>query len=142
VVMHTPSHRIADQVADRLELLIPQKFPLVVMARIRPHYSKNTGDDAVIRRLTPVMRPEGSVSPHFACSPWFLIETVDSEDGRVIKRDFVENQYAEQERKKGLLVGNWLLSLKPDEVIIPNDREGAAAALLREAGVEILSKTA
>jgi cation diffusion facilitator family transporter len=139
VVMHTPSHRVADQVADRLEVLIPQKFPLVVMARIRPHYSNDSGDDAIIRRLTPVTRPEGSISPHFVRSPWFLIETIDSREGWVIKRDFVENQYAKQEKRKGLLVGNWLLSLKPDEVIMPNDREGTAAVLLREAGVEIHS---
>ena len=135
VIMHTPSHRIADHVADRLEELIPQKFPLVVMARIRPHYSADT----VIKRLTPVTRPEGGPSLHFVRSPWFLIETIDTSKQKVLKRDFVENQYADAERKKGLLVGNWLLSLKPDEVIVPDGHNGTAVVLLREAGVEIRS---
>ncbi|MEA2114641.1 MAG: cation diffusion facilitator family transporter [Thermodesulfobacteriota bacterium] len=135
VVMHTPSHRIADHVADRLEELIPQKFPLVVMARIRPHYSADT----VVRRLTPVTRPEGEPSPHFVRSPWFLIETIDTAKPKVLKREFVENQHADAERKKGLLVGNWLLSLKPDEVIVPDGHNGTAVVLLREAGVEIRS---
>ncbi len=133
VVMHTPSHRIADHVADRLEALIPQKFPLVVMARVRPHYSSDT----IIRRLTPVTKPEGDPSPHFVRSPWFLIETVDTVQGKVIKREFVENLYADREKKKGLLVGNWLLSLKPDEVIVSDGHNGTASVLLREAGVEI-----
>ena len=133
VVMHTPSHRIADHVADRLEALIPQKFPLVVMARIRPHYSS----DSIIRRLTPVTKPEGEPSPHFVRAPWFLIETIDTNQGKVLKREFVENKYADRERKKGLLVGNWLLSLKPDEIIVQDGHNGTAIVLLREAGVEI-----
>jgi cation diffusion facilitator family transporter len=133
VVMHTPSHKIADHVADRLEDLIPRKFPLVVMARIRPHYSADT----VIRRLTPMSQPEGEPFPHFVRAPWFLIEAVDTRLGKVIKREFVENLYADSEKKKGLLVGNWLLSLKPDEVIVPDGHEGTAVVLLREAGVEI-----
>ena len=136
VVLHTPSHRVADHVADRLEALIPQKFPLVVMARVRPHYSS----DAIIRRLTPVTRPEGEPSTHFVKAPWFLIETIDtSKDNTIIKREFVENRYVAREKKKGLLVGNWLLSLKPDEVIVPDGHNGTAIVLLREAGVEIKS---
>ena len=137
VIMHTPSHRIADHVADRLEALIPQKFPLVVMARIRPHYSSDT----IIRRLTPVTKPEGDPSPHFVRSPWFLIETIDTEQGKVIKREFAENLYADREKKKGLLVGNWLLSLKPDEVIVSAEHNGTASVLLREAGVEVKPTT-
>lgn len=135
VVMHTPSHRIADHVADRLEELISKKFPLVVMARVRPHYSS----DKIIRRLTPVTRPEGEPSAHFVKAPWFLIETMDTEAGKVLKREFVENPHLRVERKKGLLVGNWLLSLKPDEVVITDAHKGTATVLLREAGVEIRS---
>jgi cation diffusion facilitator family transporter len=138
VVMHTPSHRIADHVADRLEALIQQKFPLVVMARIRPHYSS----DSIIRRLTPVTRPEGEPSFHFVRSPWFLVETIDTKQGKVLKREFVENLYSDREKKKGLLVGNWLLSLKPDEVIVPDGHNGTAVVLLREAGVKIRSAAA
>jgi cation diffusion facilitator family transporter len=134
VVMHTPSHKIADHVADRLEALIPQKFPLVVMARIRPHYSS----DSIIRRLTPVTRPEGEVSSDFARAPWFLLETVDTRhENKVLKREFIENPYWTVEKKRGLLVGNWLLSLKPDEVLVPGNHEGTAVVLLRESGVDI-----
>jgi len=43
----------------------------------------------------------------------------------------------EEEKKKGLLVGKWLLSLKPDEVILPADHQGTATVILREAGVDI-----
>ncbi len=137
VIMHTPSHRIADEVADRLEEVIPQKFPLVVMARIRPHYSTET----VIRRITPVTKPDGSPSSHFVRSPWFLIETIDMVKKEVINREFVENLHGNAEKKKGLLVGNWLLSLKPDEVVVPGMHNGTAVILLRESGVKIRATT-
>ena len=133
VVMHTPSHKIADYVADRLEELIPQKFPLVVMARIRPHYSS----DLIVRRITPVVSPEGEKSAHFVMAPWFLIETFDTQEQQVMKREYVENPFLKEEKKKGLLVGNWLLNLKPDEVVVPDDHQGTAMVLLREAGVDI-----
>ncbi len=133
VVMHTPSHKIADHVADRLEELIPQKFPLVVMARIRPHFAP----DYIIRRITPVVRPEGEASMHFVKSPWFLVEIVDTQKQQVIKRQFIQNPYSGEEKKKGLLVGNWLLSLKPDEVVVPDNNQGTAMVLLKEAGVDL-----
>lgn len=133
VIMHTPSHKIADHVADRLEELIPQKFPLVVMARIRPHFAS----DPIICRITPVIRPEGEPSNHFVKSPWFLVETVDTVRQQVVKREYLENPYVDEEKKKGLLVGNWLLSLKPDEVVVPGNHQGTATALLREAGIDI-----
>lgn len=133
VIMHTPSHKIADHVADRLEELIPQKFPLVVMARIRPHFAS----DHIIRRIIPVERPDGEVSKHFVQSPWFLVEIVDTEQHKVVKRQFVENPYVEDQRQQGLSVGNWLLSFKPDEVIIPDYHKNTAVSLLKEAGVEL-----
>ncbi len=135
VIMHTPSHKIADHVADRLEELIPRKFPLVVMARIRPHFAADT----LIRRITPVEKPEGPPSPHFARAPWFLVETIDTARKQTTKRQYLENPYLQSEKKRGLQVGQWLLSLKPDEVIVPTDHHGTATTLLRQAGVEIKS---
>ncbi|MCK5437509.1 MAG: cation transporter [Desulfobulbaceae bacterium] len=41
-ILHTPSHKVADDVADMLEEQIPRDFPLVVMARIRPHFEKRS----------------------------------------------------------------------------------------------------
>lgn len=134
VVLKTRSHQVADQVADHLEVEIPEQFPRVVMARIRPHY----GREDIIRRLTPMTRPEGEVEEHLARAPWFLLELVDETAGnKVVSREYVENPHWREERKKGFLTGRWLLSLKPDQVFAPGPHEGTAEALLREAGVEI-----
>lgn len=135
VILRTPSHQVADQVADHLEEEIPKNFPRVVMARIRPHY----GHADVLRRLTPVNKPdgEGEIFSHLGGAPWFLLERVEVASNKVLGREYLENPHQHADRKKGVLVGRWLLSLKPDKVIVPDAKESAAAALLREAGVEI-----
>ena len=133
VVMHTPSHKIADLVADRLEEELLVEFPGLVLARIRPHYAPGK----YMRRVTPVLGPDGEISLHLGKAPWFLVETMKTETKEVIKRKFVENRYKDAERKKGLLVGRWLLKLKPDE-LVAEDTESVALVLLKEAGVEIV----
>ncbi len=133
IYMSTPSHRVADQVADRLEEEIPEQFPRVVMARIRPHFGKAD----IIRRLTPVTGPEGAPADHVGKAPWFLLEEIDVEKDVVLERKFIENPHINTPRQKGFMMGKWLLSFKPDEIIVPDGKEGAAIALLKTAGVEI-----
>jgi cation diffusion facilitator family transporter len=134
VELRTPSHKIADLVADRLEEELLIEFPGLVLARIRPHYSPGE----FIRRVIPVQSPDGELSvQHLASAPWFLVETMNSESKEVKKRQFIENRYKDAKKKKGLLVGRWLLKLKPDEVVA-EESESVALVLLKEAGVEIV----
>lgn len=135
VIMHTPSHQIADQVADRLEEEIPEKFPRVVMARIRPHFG--LGD--IIRRMSPIDKPGGDMALHIARAPWFCLETINKKNGKVL-REYLENPHWQAEKKKGFLVGKWLLAHKIDQLLLPEGTTstGTAVALLREAGVEIV----
>lgn len=134
VELRTPSHKIADLVADRLEEELLVEFPGLVLARVRPHYAQGE----FTRRVIPVKSPEGGLNAqHMASTPWFLVETRTTETGEVKKRQFVENRYKDAQKKKGLLVGRWLLKLKPDEVVA-EDGESVALILLKEAGVDIV----
>ena len=134
VILHTPSHKVADQVADRLEVDIPKQFPRVVMVRIRPHYA----DSDVVKRVVPVTAPDGDLAGHMGAAPWFLVETVDRKAMKVAQ-EYVENPYVGAKRKKGFLVGRWLLTFKPDQLCMAEGdaEEGTAVALLQEAGVDI-----
>ena len=133
VILRTQSHEIADRVSERLEQDILKQYPRVVMARIRSHY----GHSPVLRSITPVKSPEGEMAEHIARAQWFLKQTTDRKTGKILKREFIENPYLHEERKRGYLVGKWLLSLKPDQITVSDIREGTAIALLREAGIEI-----
>jgi cation diffusion facilitator family transporter len=137
VIMHTPSHQVADQVADRLEEEIPEKFPRVVMARIRPHFGR--GD--IVRQMTPIDKPGGDMASHIARAPWFCLETINEKNGKVL-REYLENPHWQEERKKGFLVGKWLLAHKIDRLVLPHGTKstGTAVALLNEAGIEIMYK--
>lgn len=96
VVMHSPSHKVADLVADRLEEELLHKFPGLILARIRPHYAPGK----FIRRVTPVKGLEGQLSLHLATAPWFLVETMVTETREVKRRQFVENRYKGCEKEK------------------------------------------
>ncbi len=62
VELHTPSHKIADLVADRLEEELLVEFPGLVLARIRPHYAPGK----FMKRIMPVKDPTGEFSNQFA----------------------------------------------------------------------------
>ncbi|MBW1678663.1 MAG: cation diffusion facilitator family transporter [Deltaproteobacteria bacterium] len=139
VVLRTHSHELAHRIAHSLEHEICRQFPRVVMARIKTH----SRQPEHIRRLTPVKEPGGVIADHFAKAPWFLMETIERVSNKIIREENLQNPYWQAETRRGFLVGKWLLELKPDQVVLPRDKEGTAAALLKEAGVEIkLAKNA
>ncbi len=134
VVIRSHSQELADKIAHLLENEIHQHFPRVVMVSVKPHSRKSTH----FRRLTPVKKPGGPIEPHLARAPWFLVETVDRKSHETIGQEYVQNPHWQEETKKGLLVGRWLLDLKPDQVVVAEIKEGTAAVLLKEAGVELI----
>ena len=134
VVLRSDSAELAHRVSHWLEQEVTRRFPRVVMARVKTH----TRLSAMFRRLTPVMEPGGAIAAHIAKSPWFLLETVDRNTRKVKSQEYMENPHLQEETKKGLLVGQWLLGFKPDQIVVPQMKEGTAVALLKEAGVEII----
>ena len=134
IVLRTPSHEVADRISDNLEEEITSNFPRVVMARVRPHFRK----DSVITRVIPVESRDGTPARHMAKAPWFMIENFDTEKNQVMERKFVKNPHLDAERKRGFLVGKWLLeTVHPDEIIFQERHGGTAEELLKEAGVKL-----
>ena len=134
VVIRSNSQELTDKIAHLMENEIHQQFPRVVMVSVKPHSRQSTH----LRRLTPVKEPGGPIEPHLARSLWFLLETVDRKSHEITSQEYVQNPHWQEETKKGLLVGHWLLGLKPDQVVVAEIKEGTAAVLLREAGVELI----
>ncbi len=134
IILRTPSHEVADRVSDNLEEDITRNFPRVVMARVRPHFRQAS----VITRVRPVESRDGTPSSHMAMAPWFMTENFDREKNRVIDRKFLKNPYLDAERKRGFLVGKWLLErVHPDEIILQERHGRTAEELLKEAGVRL-----
>jgi len=136
VVLRTGSHEAADMIADRLEEELFQEFPRIVRVHIRTHH----GHSKTVRRITPAGGPEGETLERLGDAPYFRIDTVDRETGQVTHSRVVESPHANAERKRGFLVGRWLLSFKPDEVYVGKIKESTAVLLLEEAGVKVLEE--
>ena len=134
VVIRSSSHNLAHRLAHLLESEIQENYPRVVMARIKTH----SREPAEISRLTPVSEPEGVITPHLGEAPWILYEVVDRHSGEVSSRQYLRNPHRNASRKKGYLVGKWMLGLKPDQVVVTEERESTATALLKEAGVRVI----
>ncbi|HIP82631.1 MAG TPA: hypothetical protein EYH19_03495 [Desulfocapsa sulfexigens] len=91
-----------------------------------------------LRKCETCKSPEGKLNvQHLASAQWFLVETINTESKEMKKRQFVENRYKDAKKRKGMLVGRWLLKLKPDEVVA-EDSESVALLLLKEAGGEFV----
>ncbi len=137
ILLRTPSHRVADRIADNLEKDIIKNFPRVVMARVRPHFKEGS----IINRVTPVESPESDAPyPHMARAPWFRVETVDMGTGMVTDMKILKNPHIDAKRKRGFLVGKWLLhTAEPDVIVLKQSHGGTAEELLKEAGVRIIS---
>jgi cation diffusion facilitator family transporter len=133
VVVRTGSHELAEKAAKKLEEDVKEKFPHLIMARIKT----KAHSSEFLRRLTPEEKPDVMGHPHLAKAPWFLLEVIQRKDGQVIQRQHLENPHANAESKRGFLVGRWLLEQNPDEVVVLEKKEGTALALLEEAGVEL-----
>lgn len=136
MVPRTSSLEKAELLGRNLERKLLRDFPQVVSARVR---SRSLPKDH-IRRLTPVKEPGGELEPHLARAHWFRIQELDRGSGELLHEEHVANPHAEAESKRGLLVGRWLLDMKPDQVWVAQRKEGTAAALLEEAGVELLER--
>ena len=134
VELRTTSHETADRITDHIEKAVINRFPRVVMARVRPHFHPPD----FIKRISPVSSKEGGLSTHMAGAPWFMIETVDRKSGDITGVEFKKNPFMNLETKKGLHLGMWLLDMDPDQIVLVHDHPSTAVALLREAGVDII----
>jgi predicted Fe-Mo cluster-binding NifX family protein len=57
------------------------------------------------------------LSEHFGEAPYFLLLTLKSTDGGVLKESWLNNPFRSVEKGKGIQVSEWLVSLGIDEVI-------------------------
>ena len=136
MVPRTSNLEKAELLSRNLERNLLRRFPQVVSVRVRAR----SLPPEQIRRFTPVKEPGGEIEPHLARAPWFRMQELDRASGKLLREEHLPNPHASAESKRGLLVGRWLLEMKPDQVLVAHLKEGTAAALLQEAGVELIEQ--
>ncbi len=136
VVLKAKSHDMAHRISHSLEDKIREEFPRVVMARIKTHSVMSSE----IRRLVPLDAYRGSPVGYLPRAPWFLIEILDRKTRAVSRSRYIQNPYHDIKKRRGFLVGTWLLEFRPNEIVVHDETWNPAISLLKEAGVELVKE--
>lgn len=105
----------AHQVASHLESQIKSQISHV--DRVLIHYAP-LARDRIIHAL-PLTEDQQSLSEHLGEAPYFLLLTTRTRDGSLLEEQVLANPFRHQESGRGIKVGEWLVGLGVDEVIVP-----------------------
>jgi cation diffusion facilitator family transporter len=143
----------AHAVSERIEKAIRSQVPHV--ERVLLHYEPRARTH--LRYAVPLADTAGTISEHFGEAPYFGLVTVRVAEShgpgsgsspasfrtpQVERQEILANQYAGVEKAKGIHVGEWLVGLKVDVVLLREDVQGKGPAyVFADAGVEtVLTK--
>jgi cation diffusion facilitator family transporter len=133
----------AHAVSNRLGKAIRDQVPHV--ERVRIHYEPQVRTH--LRYAVPLADAGGTVSEHFGESPYFGLVTVRVADGQrsedsspqVERQEVLMNPHKDVEKAKGIRVGEWLVDLNTDVVLLRQEERvhgRGSAYVLADAGVE------
>jgi cation diffusion facilitator family transporter len=132
---HAVSHRLGKAIRDQ----VPH------VERVRIHYEPQVRTH--LRYAVPLADAGGAVSEHFGEAPYFGLVTVRVADGnrpgsgtpQVERQEVLMNPHKNVEKAKGIRVGEWLVDLNTDVVLLRQEErvQGRGSAyVLADAGVE------
>ena len=127
----------AHAVSRRIEDAIRRQVPHV--ERVLIHYEPQIRTHR--RYAVPLSDPEGTISLHFGEAPYFGLMTVRTADGQIEHREVLANPHLEEEKAKGIRVGEWLVAKKTDVVLLRDVRRVQGRGpeyVFADAGVETL----
>ena len=133
----------AHAVSNRLGRAIRDQVPHV--ERVRIHYEPRVRTH--LRYAVPLADAGGTVSEHFGESPYFGLVTVRVADGQrsegsspqVERQEVLMNPHKDVEKAKGILVGEWLVDLNTDVLLLRQEERvhgRGSAYVMADAGVE------
>ncbi|MGD8491720.1 MAG: cation diffusion facilitator family transporter, partial [Anaerolineae bacterium] len=104
----------AHAVSKRIENAIRSQVPHV--ERVLIHYEPQVRTH--VRYAAPLSDPQGTISLHFGEAPYFGLVTVRTADEQIAHQEVLANPYLQEEKAKGIRVGEWLVGLKTDVVLL------------------------
>jgi predicted Fe-Mo cluster-binding NifX family protein len=134
VVLRTDELEKAHRISQQIESDIRRQIPHV--ERVAIHYEPQTREYS--RIAVPLADETGKISTHFGDSPYFAVILFRLADHRVEKKDIVPNPHAQAEKAKGILVAEWLVEQKVDQMVLKSEvKHKGPGYVLSDAGVEI-----
>jgi cation diffusion facilitator family transporter len=134
VVLRTDDLEKAHRISHEIESDIRGQIPHV--ERVSIHYEPQTKEYS--RIAVPLADDRETLSAHFGESPYFAVVLVRLAGNQVEKKEIVANPHLQAEKAKGILVSEWLVNQKVDQVILKSEvKHKGPGYVLSDAGVEI-----
>lgn len=87
----------------------------------------------------PVMEDRETLSEHFGEAPCFYVATLRDEDGTLLSEAYHHNPFAEEEKGKGIKVGEWLVEKGVDMIYSPKGFKGKGPGyVFSDAGIDVV----
>lgn len=122
----------AHYVSKKVEAAIKKDIENV--DRILIHYEPEEKDTTTY--AVPLQEDKGAISPHFGGAPFFALITIRGEE--ILEEAVASNPHFREEKRKGIMTGEWLVKRGVDVVLTKESLEGKGGAYaLADAGVEM-----
>ncbi|MHA1267096.1 MAG: cation diffusion facilitator family transporter [Candidatus Helarchaeota archaeon] len=124
----------AHELTEKLEAEIQKEFPTIskINIHIEPEKKEYT------RIAIPLQENEGlqsKISPHFGSAKYFFL--YDYKEGKSYNFNFLSNPFLYEEKRKGILVADWLASKEIDKIIIKEPLKGGGKLAIEKHLIEM-----
>ncbi|HII98800.1 MAG TPA: cation diffusion facilitator family transporter [Methanoregula sp.] len=139
IVIRSSGFNRAHQISERIEREIKRAVPNVdhtVLHYEPPHTTK-------VRYLVALADQEGSISEHFGEAPFFGVVDLNTGSNAVERTEVISNPHQQVVKGKGIMVANFLATLKPDIIVTREDLAGKGPGyVFADAGIETVQTDA
>ncbi|NPA49543.1 MAG: cation diffusion facilitator family transporter [Thermodesulfobacteria bacterium] len=132
IVLDVASLDEAHEIVTMIEEEIYDHFPDI--DRVVIHFEPPQVEEYV---LAVPIDEDGDLCPHFGCAPAFLLLRIDCRGprGRVKEERILPNPYAQEDRRRGIRVAEWLQRQGVQAVLIPKEEVRERGFLYALAGL-------
>ena len=126
---------LKNAMSDKIQAEFPQIFRIIIISQTLPK--------EVIKIALPLANNEGLnsiISEHFGETPFFAILEMQ-EENKILElknHNILPNKFADEEKRKGILISEWLLLEKIDKLYLKNELKKGPYLLLEKGFVQMI----
>ena len=113
---------LKNSLSEKIQAKFPQIFRIIIISQTLPK--------EVIKIAVPLANNEGlssKISEHFGETPFFAILEMQEEKNVLELKNYniLPNKFADEEKRKGILISEWLLLEKIDKLYLKKELKKA-----------------
>jgi len=126
---------LKNSLSDKIRAEFPQIFRIIIISQTLPK--------EVIKIAVPLANNEGlgsKISEHFGETPFFAILEMQEENNFLELKNYniLTNKFANEEKRKGILISEWLLLEKIDKLYLKKELNKGPHLLLENGFVQMI----